>query len=352
MSKKILSFALAVVMVVSMFAVSSSALAEGKTIGYRVVSDAKVGMKAGDTVNVKVYFTASGINIGLGNLSLGFDSTAYTPVDDGADANLSMDGIVFGESYFDYYKEVASTVNVIAQIATKMDDADKAKFGGDNAAGVQIQLAYQDASYKADGVITDADCELFTLKFKVNRELTADDIIGIPSSVYGQSFLRIQELATASYFDKSVVDFSEGDSVPAIVPIVTVVGAQSKWANGVAGQDYLFGYVGQIANFTPIEGADSKNGKEVTNIDSITATATINGNTVTSKVITIWKDGDVYKFRASFNGFEYNEATVIENIVFTVVTTDGTYSSSNYVANSDNVNAIYTASVANGLAAA
>ncbi len=192
--------------------------------------------------------------------------------------------------------------------------------------------------------VTDADCVGATFGNSAVNSFNMDGVTDLCGTLYctTSTTATVPEMNLVS---NATVEAAKPD------PVVTVVEAQSKWAKGVAGQDYLFGYVGQIANFTPVVENGAEYG-ELENVTSITATATINGTPATSEVITIWKDGDVYKFRASFSGFDYTVATVIENIVFTVVTTDGTYSSSNYVANTDNVKAIYDASVAKGLTAA
>ena len=87
MSKKILSIALAVVMLFSVVACTAGAANTTVTTvfpganqgGYRVVSDAYVGMPAGETVTVKVYFVLPvGTDYGtymqnfIGNVVLGY----------------------------------------------------------------------------------------------------------------------------------------------------------------------------------------------------------------------------------------------------------------------------------------
>ncbi|MGN1316324.1 MAG: hypothetical protein ACI4VW_04600 [Acutalibacteraceae bacterium] len=135
-------------------------------------------------------------------------------------------------------------------------------------------------------------------------------------------------------------------------PEVTHVKQQSKWNGGDdknTAENYLFGFVGQFTGIdvttTEVDGR-----QEVTNIQSITATATVNGGAaVVADVQTIWEVSGGYQFRAVFKGFAPTSSDEV-SVVFAVTMSDGTtvYSSPAEV---KVVNDIYTASVAAGLPA-
>ena len=133
-------------------------------------------------------------------------------------------------------------------------------------------------------------------------------------------------------------------------------GTQSKWKLGDAkpyAENYLFGFVGSFTGITPeteVQNVGGKNRDIVTNIESITATATINGTTTaTATVQTIWENSDgSYGFRAQFAGFAPT-ATDSVVVTFSIVSGGQTYTSEASAAKT--VNAIYSASVANGLPA-
>ncbi len=363
MSKKILSLVLAVIMIFSTFVIATNAaVASGKIAGFIVETTAKEGMKAGEKVTISIYYdvAAAGTKLTYGNVSLAYSSEAYT-IDTGSFA--------WGEFFDGTYALGTSTVsqtntvlNGTTGILKLLNEADNAKASPAWDNGVQFQTTVQTGGAFTNQtgfeVTPGEPLLLCSIDFTVNRTLTATDVIGIPEGpVTKRVYLRAKQAGESKFtsLTAAAIDFSQAAPAPeaaAATPVVTVVGAQSKWAKGVPGKDYLFGYVGALANFTPVEGAETGiGGKNVENITSITATAKINGNTVTSPVYTIWQEGDVYNFRASFKGFDYLSTLAVEEMSFTVVTADGTFTSTNY-AGTDTVNSIYEASVVKGLTAA
>ncbi len=355
MSKKILSLALAVVMLMSIFAISANAaVASGKTVGFVVESTAEVGMKAGDTVTVSVYYDApAATTLSYGNISLAYNDAAYT---------LDVDSFEWDPFFADFFKKQTSTVSQSAAavtgttgIVTLLNSNDAAN-GWNN--GVQIQQAYiNGATYgTTTGFPIDAGKTLiFKINFTVAKDLTAADVIGVPEGPYGKRvFVRDFTTGKAVLLDAAAVDFSEAVAAPAAAatPTVEFVKAQSRWAGGVAGQDYEYGFVGKLINFTPTSTSTGPNGNpEVDNISSISATISVDGTAKTAYVHTIWQGADgAYYFRASVSGFAYTDTNAIDSVVFTVATADGNLVSVSPAATT--VNAIYAASVAAGLSAA
>lgn len=181
MSKKILSLALAVVMLVSVFAFTASATtfpADGQG-GYRVVTDAYVGMPAGETVTLKVYYVLP-------------DSTDYDTYAQSFTGNVILaftdafsynNDRTWGDSYW-YMKEGANVNTGTAYKASsaQFNDADTA-MGWTDAILVQKTLDTSCGSglTSQSGHPVDPYCELFTVTFTTTRELKATDTIGIPS---------------------------------------------------------------------------------------------------------------------------------------------------------------------------
>ncbi len=366
MSKKILSLALVVVMLMTMFAVSSNAaLGEGKTMGLRVVSDAKVGMKAGETVSVTVYYEASGVQLTTCATSLCYNSAVYTPVDDAG----AGDGLVWGPAYADVFKNIGTTVNVLSVIATNL--ANETKFPGSAAlveaygwdAGVQITQAYADATVHGNtGYTSDASSPLFTLKFTINEgaEVTAENgVIGLPTSLYTTPQFRVKEFGALTYLPADSVDLTEYYAAPAAAePEVKVLRTQSRWNGGVPGENFDVAYIGGLFNYDPKVENDAATGN-LTNITAISCTFTANSETVaTSPFYSMWwsEEDSAYIFRAIIKNMDYKDATTaIADVVFTVSTTDkGDLVSTNYATSGVPTTpaAIYDLSVTKGLAAA
>lgn len=133
---------------------------------------------------------------------------------------------------------------------------------------------------------------------------------------------------------------------------VTHVKQQSKWNGGNdknTAENYLFGFVGQFSGIDVVT-KEVAGRQEVENIQSITATATVNGGaSVVADVQTIWEAEGGYQFRAVFRGFAPTSSDSV-SVVFAVTMSDGTtvYTSPAEV---KVVNDIYTASVAAGMPA-
>lgn len=205
MSKKILSLALVAVMLMSMFAFSASAASGPLTsVGIKVVSDATVGMAAGQDVTVKVYYTVpDGADLSdyLHNASqiiLAY-TDAYEVKTESPNSSSSYDARVWGASYADYLKE-ASVVNtktaLFSTLQAKFTEADNAK-GWDSAVVVAQNINTENGYTTTTGYALDLDCEIFTFYFKTTREVTADDTIGVPESTVTSGQTKMYYISAA-----------------------------------------------------------------------------------------------------------------------------------------------------------
>lgn len=194
MSKKVLSLAVAVLMLVSVFAVSASAFSKGTypaqaesgvwEMGLRVVTDAYVGMPAGETVTAKVYYVINDsfpYPGSVSNIPLVYSGGAF---------EVNSTSRTWGASY-DFFKETA-TVNVNQALLTNAStnkatsSRDTAILEDSSAKIVMVQLAYDTTNpygYKATtGFPIDTTCEVFSIQFTTLRTVTADDIICVLES--------------------------------------------------------------------------------------------------------------------------------------------------------------------------
>lgn len=133
-------------------------------------------------------------------------------------------------------------------------------------------------------------------------------------------------------------------SAPAVE--VTHDGTQARYAypGTPSAAAYQFGCLGKVTGLT-VETDDANN---VTNIQSIVATASYNGSTVSSEVATIWVDGEAYGFRAVFKGFDYQDTKDI-SVTFAITMADGTTVYTTADAATYTANGIYTAAVGRGM---
>lgn len=203
--------------------------------------------------------------------------------------------------------------------------------------------------------------DLFTVKMKITEDAPdgtytigynpagyeeynafSNDGIGL-GGLYGPvpdtSYMPFTESKMYAY-GTTTFQVSSGPSVE-----VTHAGQQSSWKYGRnVAENYRFGFLGNAAGLTV-----EAEGNNVTNINSIVATATIDGSTVSSEVKTIWANDDgSYGFRAVFDGFDYTSTSTV-SVTFAINMSDGTTVYRTVDAATATINGIYQASVANGL---
>ena len=198
MTKKILSIALAVVMLFSTMALAVSAAnttvettfpADGQ-IGFRVVTDAYVGMPAGEEVTVKLYWVhPADVDYdswlqSVGNVAICYNNEAYTyNTDNDGSTSEAYDGRTWGAAYESIFKPAAGVntgETVTNTVISGLTDAD-ATYGWNDMALVSM-VVDTSVTTNAKGFSVDPTCEVFSLSFTTVREITAADVFGIPTS--------------------------------------------------------------------------------------------------------------------------------------------------------------------------
>lgn len=207
MSKKILSLAVAVLMLVSVFAVSASAFSTSdyptKTaagdweMGVRLVTDAYVGMPAGETVTVKAYYVLPDdmdVLPTLCNINIVYSKNfklVYT--------TKANEARTWGDSYTYVYNEAANVNNSAAMYtnATKnaatstRDTAIIANYDlGNKMATMVLQSAITGQYNAKTGIPVDPECEIFTLKYETTGVVTDKDIFCVMESDTANNVLK------------------------------------------------------------------------------------------------------------------------------------------------------------------
>ena len=355
-SKRILGVALALIMIFNVFAVGTFAAFPDDTLVQLGVRADKAVYAPGDTITLtlsaKAHEELGTFMIG-GTYELAYDNTAIAPFSttDDTPAGHKVTAIAPG------YDEGISGVQLPGNASEPSD-----MYNWNETIGYIIC---------DDGTVFDgtAGVDLFTVQLKV-KDNAPDGTYTIGYNPYGYEMYNgyINDgMGLGGLYGTSATDY--GFSVPNMYeygtcqitvssgPSVEIAhkGTQSKWKLGDAkpyAENYLFGFVGSFTGITPeteVQNVGGKNRDIVTNIESITATATINGVTKTANVETIWKNTDgSYGFRAQFAGFLPTD-TFSASCVFTIVAGGKPYTSA--ASAETTINAIYTTSVGNGLPA-
>lgn len=353
MSKKILSFALAVVMLMSMFAFTTSAadLAEGCQIGLRVESNAYVGMPAGETVQFKVYYVLpeetdlSTYRQASGNFAIGFTSAYKFDTTNVSNANTCR---TWGASY-DFFGTGAVSISssVQSQLLAKADTS----YGWDNACQV-VETYLSGAAYKAaTGFPVDPDCEIFTLEFKTTKTLEVTDTIGIIEGAYDTNFFKLaywaSNLSTSNKYAKDVVDFSNIIATPtdaSATPSVThekTMGQMKSWSTLTG--PFNGGLVGKISDLALT--FDSEN--QCNEIKKIEVAVTTDAGTTTSEAYQVYEQADgSYLFRAVIKNMDTTDTKTF-SCKYIVTLADGTTTYSSADVTGLSANGIYTAALAN-----
>lgn len=354
MSKKILSFALAVVMLVSVFAFSASATTFPTTgqCGYRVVSDAYVGMPAGETVTVKVYYVLPDdldletYRHQIANVFLCYNSNAFTYV-----GNRT-----WGDSYSAIFKNsninniVALAKAPLTNVAANFTENDKAK-NYDSCAWVQLGYQTGIPYTSKTGFPVDPYGEIFSIQFKTAKTLESKDYIGIPeASLTSQTAARYCENTKNYTYSKENTIIDEGFSSADYVAVNEY--ADLKIRNNAADTNKVdLGITGEFKNVSfPVEfGA---NGTTCTNLSKIGVEVRMNGVIRTADcdgdLNYIYPTADGYKFRAAVTGIDAAGLDTKVEVRVYMVTDNGTYYS-NWMGCS--ARAAYTNAVAGGMSA-
>ena len=308
MSKKILSLAVAVVMLISIFAFSASAAnttvdtvfpAAGQG-GYRVVTDAYVGMPAGETVTVKVYYVLpdgvdySSVSINwTGNTVLGF-TDAFT-YDSGSRT--------WGDAY--WFNKAGANVNEAAYTAAskQFNDADNAK-GWTQAILVQKTLDTGAGSglTSTTGHPVDRFCELYTVTFTTTRTVEATDTIGIPEGCAGK-MVAYRYIGSSALTAANII-LSEAKEVAPLV-VSNSDTATAKMRPGTAAGTVDLGLTGTVNALSFEAGKEWGAGCYVApNLSAVGVQARVNGVVSAGESTCIYETNDGFNYRAAITGID------------------------------------------------
>lgn len=348
--KKVIGILLVVAMLVSAMSTAAfAAVTDGKVIRYVVTSD-KASYAAGDvaTFTVSVETIAEGAPIdGTVQIDLGYNTAEFAPLATLSATPLATAGVDYAAGPFaGKVDEGNSSANYGSAVGTAFLEADVTAYGWDESVNVMLIPAGTD-TYDFSTGLTD----LFTIKMNVLKDVAAGEFavgVNLGGCEMGTNYLMLMgEGYDWQAYDPTYCESEIKVAAPSVV--VSHVKQQSKWNGGkVDAANYLFGFVGQVSGLE-LETAVVGERTMVTNIKSITATATINGQTVTSDVITVWAVDGGYQFRAQFKGFT-PDMTHTATVTFAITMNDGTtvYTSDAY---GRAINDIYAGSLANNFPA-
>ena len=316
MSKKILSIALAVVMLFSVLActvgaantsVSTTFPANANQVGFRVVTDAYVGQPAGETVNVKVYWVhAVGTDYSsflqsIGNVVLCY-TDAFAFATEGSTNDAS--GRTWGEAYAPYFKPAAVTNagdTYSNSVINKLSAADQA-YGWDRTVLVQLQVDTSVTS-AAKGFPLDPDCEIFTLEFTTTREVTADDIIGIPSHLVGSTVTASWSTGSKQQKWTAANIINNEFAVPAVVAVNDT--ATAKMRPGTEAGTVDLGLTGTVNAASFEAGKEFAGGCYVApNLANVGVQARVNGVVAAAESTCIYELANGFNYRAAITGID------------------------------------------------
>lgn len=334
MSKKILSIALAVVMLFSVLACTVGAantsvdtiFPGSGQMGFRVVSDAYVGMPAGETVTVKVFWVHPvGTDYDTFLQSQGNVILCHT------DAFTYDDGSrTFGESYQSIMKDanVNAADNYSSGIIGKLDATEKA-YGWSRAMLVQVGVDAQNSGTTyAKGFALDPDCEIFSLTFTTIREVTAGDSFGIPKTGLGSTTL-------ASYSNGSKqVKITAANTVisEGYCPALTVANsdtATAKMRPGAVAGTVDLGITGTVNALSFEAGKEWLGGCYVApNLNAVGVQARVNGVVAAAEGTCIYETETGFNYRAAITGMKaeaFASDVTIEVRTYIIDTEDNIY---------------------------
>lgn len=361
-SRKILGVALALIMIFNVFAVGTFAAFPDDTAVQLNISTDKATYAPGDevvlTFNVKVIEELGEILQG-GQYEIAYNSAVLEP--------YSTSTVLTDHGYTELIGGTSGYSLVQFDSACEgngswLDDGIATAYGVDTR--INYTIVDDPANTCSANAVNGAD--VFSVKMKIKADAAdgtytiaynpggyegynayVNDNIGL-GGLYGQIGADLGLSTEYTYeFGTCTFEVSSGPSV-----VVSHVGEQAKWKGGDANntaENYLFGFIGQATGLT-VETTENNGHQEVTNIQSIVATAAYNGTTVTSEVITMWAVDGGYQFRAVFSGFDPADTKDV-SVTFAITMSDGTTTYATADASVDTPNAIYQAAVLRGMPA-
>lgn len=347
-SKKIFGVALALIMIFNVFAVGTYAAVPADTVVDLRIRTDKTTYAPGDevilTFSYDVINDLTEMLIG-GQYEIGYNSAVLEPYSTSIE-DISLHGYEAHQAGTDLG---SSGVQIPAQSSgASLYDWD---------AAICYVVVDDGTAYDARGGV-----DVFSIKMKIKADAPdgtytigynpagyeeynayVNDNIGL-GGLYGSvpdtSYMPFDE---ANMYAYGTCTFTVS-SAPAVE--VTHDGTQARYAypGTPSAAAYQFGCLGKVTGLTVETDADNN----VTNIQSIVATANYNGATVSSEVATIWVEGEGYGFRAVFKGFDYQDTKDI-TVTFAITMSDGTTVYTTAEAATYTANGIYTAAVGRGM---
>ena len=326
MVKKILSIALAVVMLFSVLACTVGAANTTVTttfpgsnqMGFRVVTDAYVGMPAGEEVTVKVYWVHpadvdySSHLQSVGNIAIAYNTAAYTyNTEFDGDKSLAYDGRTWGDYYSGLFT-ADSGVNCNAAITTAvisgLTGSDTA-YGWNKAMTIAMNLDTASGTTNAKGFEVDPDCEVLSLSFTTVREIKANDVIGIPSNTLARQTICSYSTGTKQTKLTAANIINNEPAVPATVANSDT--ATAKMRPGAVAGTVDLGITGTVlgasfdAGKTPVyNGAGEEAGATAANLANVGVQVRVNGVVSAAEGTCIYDTGDGFNYRPAITGID------------------------------------------------
>ena len=309
MSKKILSIALAVVMLCSVFAFSVSAATDTTTFpatnqgGYRVVSDAYVGMPAGETVTVKVYFVLPA-GTDYDSFRMNWNGNTVLAFTDAFD--YVVGSRVWGESYSYMLDTATLNASAYAAASKQFNAADKA-MGWTKAIMVQRKGQTGIEYGTTVGHPVDPACELYSVQFTTTRALTATDTIGMPTGCASKMIAFKPQSSSANYTAANTI-LTEATAYADVAKVNDT--ATAKMRPGAAAGTVDLGITGTVKDisFNPgktavLNGAGEVAGYKAANLANVGVQARVNGGTIqTAEGTCVYATTDGFNYRAAITG--------------------------------------------------
>ena len=353
-SKKIFGVALALIMIFNVFAVGTfAAFPEDASVKLIVKTD-KATYAPGEEIVLTIaqQSTAEVGNLNSnGQYELAYDSTAIELYSTAKP--LEDHGFVIDPSQTGYVSAMSQVVPHANNTNQEIYDEDKAAYGWDET--MEICVANNDGFVDT----VSAPFEFFTIKVRVKADCPDGTYtIGFnPAGYYNYWSYSTDEAnggiyggtgEESGYSTPNTWEYGTATFTVSSAPAVEVThdGTQARYAypGTPSAAAYQFGCLGKVTGLA-VETDDANN---VTNIQSIVATANYNGSTVSSEVKTMWVDGEAYGFRAVFKGFDYQDTKDI-TVTFAITMSDGTTVYTTAEAATYTANGIYTAAVGRGM---
>ena len=351
-SKKIFGVALALIMIFNVFAVGTYAAVPADTVVDLRIRTDKTTYAPGDevilTFSYDVIDDLTEMLIG-GQYEIGYNSAVLEPYSTSIE-DISLHG---------YEAHQAGTDLGSSGVQIPAQSSGAALYDWD--AAICYVVVDDGTAYDARGGV-----DVFSIKMKIKADAPdgtytigynpagyeeynayVNDNIGL-GGLYGSvpdtSYMPFDE---ANMYAYGTCTFTVS-SAPAVEVYHNGTQARYAYPGTPSAAAYQLGFVGGVSGLTVETQKDANNRDEVTNIQSIVATANYNGTTVTSEVITMWVEGDDYGFRAVFRGFDYQDTKDI-SVTFAITMADGSTVYTTADAAVDSANGIYTAAVGRGM---